>query len=337
MPMGDWSDADIGSSHIVSTTTGQVSFDPAELAPQDRFEAWRHAVNTAFVPLDDSTADPRSFHGDLTGLALGSLSVAGVGGDAVTVRRSRQTIAAGDPGVFKFALQVQGSSLTRQDGREALLSPGDLVIYDTRRPYDLVFGGAYRMFVVQIAVEHLGLSAEQARAVVAQRIPGSAGLGALTSSLLGSLDDQLQKGEMAPDPRAASAVLQLVQATLLSRFRPAAEVPTRDVVYLEAVRHIDDHLGDPDLGVGAVARALHVSVRYLQGVFAQEGTTISEWIRQRRLERCRMELGDPSQAHRSISAVAARWGYPEASSFSRAFKHEYGVSPGTFRREVAGG
>lgn len=321
----------------MSTTTGQLCFDPGPLAPQDRFEAWRHAVSTAFVPLDASTEDPRQFHGTLTGLALGSLSVAGVGGDAVTVRRSRQAIAAGDPGVFKFALQVQGSSLTRQDGREAMLSPGDLVIYDTRRPYDLVFGEPYRMFVVQIAVEHLGLSAEQARAVVAQRIPGSAGLGALTSSLLSSLDEQLQKGEMAPDPRAASAVLQLVQATLLSRFRPASEVPTRDVVYLEGVRHIDDHLGDPDLGVSSVARALHVSVRYLQGVFAQEGTTISEWIRRRRLQRCRMELGDPSQAHRSVSAVAARWGYPEASSFSRAFKHEYGISPGAFRREVAGG
>ncbi|WP_218220660.1 helix-turn-helix domain-containing protein [Nesterenkonia sp. Act20] len=318
-------------------TTGQVSFDPDPLAPGERFEAWRHAVNTAFVPLDARTEHPAQFHGSLTGLALGSLSVAGVGGDAVTVRRSRQTIAAGDPGVFKFALQVEGSSLTRQDGREALLSPGDLVIYDTRRPYDLVFDGAYRMFVVQIAVEHLGLSAEQAREVVAQRIPGSAGLGALTSSLLGSLDDQLQKGEMAPDPRAASAVLQLVQATLLSRFRPTSDVPTRDVVYLEAVRHIDDHLSDPGLGVEAVARALHVSLRYLQGVFAQEGTTISEWIRRRRLERCRIELGDPAQSRRSVSAVAARWGYPDASSFSRAFKHEYGVSPGEFRRQIIGG
>ncbi|MGJ9424557.1 helix-turn-helix domain-containing protein [Nesterenkonia halotolerans] len=321
----------------MTTTTGQVSFDPDPLAPGERFEAWHHAVSTAFVPLDASTEHPSQFHGSLTGLALGSLSVAGVGGDAVTVRRSRQAIAAGDPGVFKFALQVQGSSLTRQDGREALLSPGDLVIYDTRRPYDLVFDGAYRMFVVQIAVEHLGLSAEQARDVVAQRIPGSAGLGALTSSLLGSLDDQLQKGEMAPDPRAASAVLQLVQATLLSRFRPAADVPTRDVVYLEAVKYIDDRLGDPGLGVEAVARALHVSMRYLQGVFAQEGTTPSEWIRRRRLERCRLELGDPAHAHRSVSAVAARWGYPEASSFSRAFKNAYGVSPGAFRRQIVGG
>ncbi|MBE1524713.1 helix-turn-helix domain-containing protein [Nesterenkonia lutea] len=321
----------------MSATTGQVSFDAAELAPRDRFEAWRHAVNAAFVPLDAHTESPAEFHGALTGLALGSLTVAGVGGDAVTVRRSRQTIAAGDPGVFKFALQVHGSSLTRQDGREAMLAPGDLVIYDTRRPYDLVFGGPYRMFVVQIPVEQVGLSAEQARAVVAQRIPGSAGLGALTSSLLGSLDGQLQKGEISPDPRAASAVLQLVQATLLSRFRPAGEVPTRDVVYLEAVRHIDDHLGDPELGVDAVARALHVSLRYLQGVFAQEGTTISEWIRHRRLERCRMELGDPAQAHRSVSAVAARWGYPDASSFSRAFRHAYGVSPGAFRRQIIGG
>ncbi|MCY0943062.1 hypothetical protein O1W17_20680 [Streptomyces sp. H34-S5] len=41
------------------------------------------------------------------------------------------------PSVF-VGLQVTGSSMVVQDGREAVLQPGDLAPYDTTRPYILV-------------------------------------------------------------------------------------------------------------------------------------------------------------------------------------------------------
>lgn len=311
-----------------------LSFSSSELAPGDRFDAWHSAVSSAFVPLDVSTADPKHFDGYLRAQPLGLVTVTEVGGQAAHVKRSRQAIAAGNPGVYKFALQRSGQCLVRQDENEALLSPGDLVVYDTTRPYDVISREPYSIFVVQVPHEHLGISQDQARALVAQRIPGSSGLGALTSSLLSTLSTQLETEEMSPDPRAAAAVLQMVQATLMARLRPAQEIPTRDVVYLEAVRFIDRHLGDSRLSVTTVAQALHVSVRYLQNVFADEGTTVSDWIRNRRLEHCRVELSDPSQRSRPVSAIAARWGYSDASSFTRSFKNAFGATPSEYRRQT---
>lgn len=291
-------------------------------------------VNTAFVPLEAAHRNPEAFDGYVRGQALGLISVTEVGGDPVQVRRNRRSIATSNPGVYKFALQRSGTCIVRQDRHEALLVPGDLVVYDTTRPYDLTFEGPYSMFVVQIPHETLGMSESQAAALVAQRIPGSTGLGALTSSLLTSLSTQLELEEMSPDPRAAAAVLQLVQATLFARLRPSTDVPTRDVVYLEAVSHIDKHLRDPDLSVSTVAQELHVSTRYLQTIFADEGTTVRDWIRQRRLEHCRSELMDTGLRSRPVSAIAARWGYHDASSFSRSFKSAFGDSPTEYRRRV---
>lgn len=312
------------------------SLSSASFAPAERFDVWHSAISQAFVPLHAVARDPGAFDGYLRHQPLGLLAVSEVGGDPVQVRRNRQSIAASNPGVYKFALQLTGRCRVRQDQHEALLDPGDLVVYDTTRPYDLTFDGSYGMFVVQIPQENLGLSDAQARALVAQRIPGESGLGALTSSLLTSLSQQLEREQMDPDPRAAAAVLQLVQATLLARLRPAAEVPARDTVHLEAVSWIDKHLREPGLSVTAVARALHVSTRYLQNIFAEEGTTVSDWIRRRRLEHCRLELSDASQLSRPVSAIAAHWGYVEASSFTRAFKSAYGMTPTEYREDVLG-
>lgn len=303
-------------------------FDTAALAPAERFDAWRQSVCSAFVPLEASTQEPGMFSGTLVQQSLGEVTAAEVGGDAVHVSRSRRTISQADPGVYKFALQVHGTGLVSQDERHALLEPGDLTVYDTTRPYALRFDGPYRMLVMQIPHELLGLSLGQARALTAERISGRSGLGALTSSLLISLDRQLTSGGIDPDARAAAAVLQLVQATLLQRLRPAEEVPAEQVVHMQALRYIDAHLGDADLSVAAVAASQHVSVRYLQKVFAREGATVSECIRTRRLQRCRVELA--SSGTGPIAAVAMRWGYSDASSFTRAFRQAYGCTPSEF-------
>jgi AraC-like DNA-binding protein len=41
-------------------------------------------------------------------------------------------------------------------------------------------------------------------------------------------------------------------------------------------------------------------------------------------------------ADKPISAIAARWGFPDPAHFSRLFKATYGRSPRQFRREGQG-
>jgi AraC-like DNA-binding protein len=94
---------------------------------------------------------------------------------------------------------------------------------------------------------------------------------------------------------------------------------------------IEHNLGDLQLSPAAVAVAHHISVRYLHRLFQCQGITVSAWIRQRRLERCRRDLGDPLLAELPIRAIAACRGLrPE--EFRRAFRVAYRTTPRDYRR-----
>lgn len=102
--------------------------------------------------------------------------------------------------------------------------------------------------------------------------------------------------------------------------------------YLKAVqRYILDHLHQADLNLGGIARANRISLRYLHRLFEGGGQSVSSWILQRRLERCRDALHDPAFRHCTIAAIAAQWGFHDPAHFSRAFKAYAGCNPSRFR------
>ena len=53
-----------------------------------------------------------------------------------------------------------------------------------------------------------------------------------------------------------------------------------------------------------MAAAAGTSVRYTNSVLAEEVTSITRYIQERRLVRCRRALEDPQQAHRSLREIA---------------------------------
>ena len=94
---------------------------------------------------------------------------------------------------------------------------------------------------------------------------------------------------------------------------------------------IEYHLGDPGLSPGMIAAAHHISLRTLHKLYQAQGETIAASIRHRRLAHCRQDLLDPDLRNRPVSAVGARWGFPDATAFSRAFRAAYGLPPGEYR------
>jgi AraC family transcriptional regulator, positive regulator of tynA and feaB len=77
---------------------------------------------------------------------------------------------------------------------------------------------------------------------------------------------------------------------------------------------------------------LHVSVRTLQRAFATGGESVTAHIRRRRLEQAWLELTGPAAARSSVTELAAHWQFADSSHFIRAFKQQYGQTPGDVAR-----
>lgn len=307
-------------------------FNASLLDSGERFEAWKEAVNAAFVPLTVTTTEPGCFSGSLVGQSVGAMHVSEVSGSASQVQRTSRQIAANDPGLIKLGLQVRGYSVVAQDGREAALTPGDFAIYDTSRPYDLYFDDAFRMLVVMFPPDAVQLSRRHIASLTASRVSGRHGLGLLMSTLLSALGQQLHDGKMPGTASVSDALLSLVSAVFAERIDPGSPQNSARLVLLARIQaYISSHLGDAELTVVQVAAAHHISVRYLQKLFEEHGETVSSWIRRKRLEKCRLDLENPQLSGRPVSAVGMQWGFADASSFSRAFKSAFGQAPAEYR------
>lgn len=306
----------------------------ADLPPRDRFAFWCHLVGETFVPLRTDVEAAHRFNASMRVLELGAITATEIHATANVVRRTPALITDSDPDYYKLGVQLRGYCLLTQDGREAPLLPGDFAIYDTTRPYTLAFDDAYRQLVLMFPRRLLHLPAETVTGVTATRMSGRQGVGALLSPFLIQLADHLAEFDTGgPHVRLGDNVLDLLVTLLAERLDITAPTPdsARRALLMRIQAHIERHLYDPDLCPDGIAAAHFVSTRYLHKLFHEEGTTVSAWIRERRLDHCRRDLRDPLQVSRPVSAIAARWGFLDAAHFSRLFKAAYGASPREYR------
>lgn len=320
----------------------QQTSAPAKPALLRGFGQFSDAVTSTFVPLQaQAQAQGRDgFRAKLTTATIGAVQVTDLIADAHVVARTDRLIQVADPASYKLGLQVAGYSVLAQDGREAALTPGDFAIYDTSRPYQFAFDDTFRMLVVMFPKRLLRLPQEGMSELTARRVSGRQGLGALVSPFLHGLGQQLGTADTIVGMHLSEAVLDLLAAAFAEQLEVEAQIPAdsrRRALMLRVHAHIEDRLADPGLSPELVARSQHISVRYLQKLFAGEGKTVMGWVRERRLERCRRDLTDPRLSAKPVAAVAASWGLPDASHFSRLFRDTYGLTPSEYRLNALAG
>ena len=111
----------------------------------------------------------------------------------------------------------------------------------------------------------------------------------------------------------------------------------RTALIFRAKAIIESHLHDHALNTEKVAELVGISPRYLQDLFHEGGTTVSDFIWQRRLEKSRRDLGDPLRATDSIAQIALACGFADFGHLSRRYKDAFGASPREDRMRLRNG
>lgn len=294
--------------------------------------SFRATVAGAFLPLRVESRRPDELRGALRSVVRDDVHLSDLTATTHSVERSPAMIGPSDPPMFKLSLMLSGRGLLVQDGREAVLRPGDLALYDTSRPYSMLFDDDFRMMVVMFRRSALAIPASDLDTVTAVTIAGGDGLGSVAGPYFAGLAGNLEHVAGVTGSGLVRATLELTTSVYAHQLGvDASDQDPHHRLLRSVCTHIEERLGSPDLSPTTIAAAHYVSVRHLHEVFDADGRTVSAWIRHRRLERIRQDLLDPALADVAVSALAARWCFPDAAHFSRVFKEAYGQAPSRYR------
>lgn len=299
------------------------------------FHEWRTHVSESFVPLEVHTDRPDTFRGELRAKRMDRLAMFDIRVSQHSVIRTPELVAHSGGDFYKLSMQLRGSSLLLQDGKEALLTPGDIAIYDTTRPYTLVSDDYMRHIVLMFPRSSIDLTTADLGELTATRLPASRVMCQVISPFLLRMAKNFESLNGVAALRLAHTTIDLVTTLFANELDVSLEgtnEPRRRLLN-QIKNFIEANLDDDSLDPPQIAAAHYISVRQLHQLFSTEGISVSSWLRTRRLEQCRWMLADPVHAGRSVSEIGARWGLPDAPHFSRVFKNAYGMSPRQFRME----
>jgi AraC-like DNA-binding protein len=328
---------------VTVRTAGMKVIRTADVPAGERFAFWHELHSKLWAPYD-LRCDPRLRHRFQAQVGIsdfGPVQATLITTMPHSVHRTPELVRRSDPEVFKLGCFVRGAGMKEQDGRSVEMRVGDLMLYDTSRPYLCGFVPDIpesQVLLLRFPRTLLPFPEPELRRLTEDCIPGDRGVGALSSQFMLQLARHLDELSPAETARLSVLAIDVLTAALGNALDRSGAVPSptrRRALTARIHAFIQANLGDADLTPSAVAEAHHISLRYLHKLFQQNGHTVAGWIRARRLERCHRDLADPGLAARPINAIAARWGFTSPAHFSQAFRSAYGLSPRQFRQECA--
>lgn len=308
-----------------------LSLNTDGLPPREAYDFWRE---TALYDVDaDHRRKAVPFQAEAAGVVGPEGAVYVNRADALSGRRRRGQ--SDRDGCEDIAIGIVTSGRRgHEEGDERSRSvAGQFLVYDARR--------ASRLIWSPYASVHLTLKRTDVEVALGGPVPSSASLamkltavptGRILAAHLRALADEL--GHLDPAERAGVLAVTLDLARLaladIGRRPAGAQGAVSAGLFAAALRLVEVHLANPDLGPDMLAGLMSCSRATLYRCFAERGRGIADVIRERRLHRAH-HLIETAPRHIGIAEIALRCGYADPAHFSRAFRQEYGTSPSEMR------
>lgn len=216
-------------------------------------------------------------------------------------------------------------------GRRWAVGAGDIMVVDEASPYAFRLPGTGAMIMALDRGRLLDIAPHVASAP-AWHVP----LASPMVSLVSGYADLLRNlPESEPTEVASEHVYRLVGALIGKHDEARRSGGAVSQARLRLIKaDIDLLLSEPDLSLETLARRHKVTPRYIQLLFAGEGTSFSDHVRAKRLERAWFDLRDDARRGISIAAIAFEAGFGDLSSFNRAFRRHFGTTPREVRADA---
>ena len=318
------------------------AFAIEDFAPSDRFEAIRSAFFEHYVEADievrDSGKGPNGF-----GLAAGQFGrlkfTAAQSTMPVRINRRPRHLARNAKDCCYLGINTRGTQECRQSGVSTICDSERAHIFLASEPYELVTPRAVTSLYIEIPCADLLDRLAGGVALKPVSFPIGSGMGKILAQICRTMASEHDHVSVQMRERMGEELLTILAATLeASTFEPcrSSDEATFGSSRLRQVQAwIDDHLSEPLLSPDRVAAANEMSLRTLHYLFKSTPMSVSDYIRERRLEYCRRELDSATAAGRSLTEIAFEAGFNSSAHFSSSFRQRFGLSPSEFRTRIA--
>jgi AraC family transcriptional activator of tynA and feaB len=303
-------------------------WDIAEQPAKEQFDFWHDVICDVFIPMTPQRWEAgHGFAGRVEARPFGSVTRTDVGSEPQRTIHGPREIAQSDGEFYFVNLVIEGRCRMRQNDRESVAAAGQLAVVDTTEPYCLDFDNPWRMLTFRVPHTLLGSRLAHPRQGTVTPIDASSGFGAVASAMMRAWwdVDQPRSPYVADDMEQSFAAV--VTAAMGSQDRDGS---VRDTLRSEVLRFVAAHLGDATLSVVTVCRRFAISPRSLHNLFADQENTFAGTIRAMRLDQCARLLKDPAN-DLTITEIANRHGFTDSTTFSRAFRRQFGAAPRDMR------
>jgi AraC-like DNA-binding protein len=296
--------------------------------PQLDYDAWRDLLRSICGRYNPEGIEPSAFTGWVHPLSVCGFTALNIGTNAHRIERTHRDVRLDGVDHYFAVFQVAGQSAMTHNDQAVRLAVGDVAFVDAARPVTY-FGdnksAPWNTVTLnlprQSLVSHLGFEPQ-------------GGLyrrgGTLAGRLLLDMVRNADNGEdSVADPYLQLAVYDLVGAL----FAPCDPWPVSrhtDKLFNRIRGVIRDRFADPNFGPDDVAAETGISLRYLQKLFTQRGSTCSEFIYSLRLDHAAHVLHRRASLRTSqpLSEIAYACGFRDYTHFARRFRHRFGHAPG---------
>ena len=243
---------------------------------------------------------------------------------------------------YEFYFFLEGDISIQLDKEIFPILPGDLLLVPPGIPHRPSIHNQdipYRRFVFWISQEYCNVLMHQSQDYVylMQYVQTTkkyvfhndrVSFNAIQSKIL-RLIEEMQSDRFGRSAQISLCVNDLIlclNRTIYTRNVPRKKNEELDL-YQQITEYIEEHL-DENLSLDSLAEEFYVSKYHIAHVFKDRlGMSIHQYITKKRLALCKEAILGKA----SITEIYQTYGFGDYSSFYRAFKKEYGISPKDYR------
>jgi AraC-like DNA-binding protein len=310
-------------------------FTTQDVPPAQRHRAWQEALCALYVRVDSRCDAVDDYRGFVKESSFGTVTITDCLIAPQCIQRRQSHLSLVDKDCFYVALTQKGHQVVEQRGQRLAYGPGSATLFSASEPYTLRNPDPHRAFYLEIPRAALAQRWHPSQPMVTASVNTTYGVGRILADMCASM---VLEADALTDVTRAQLGERLIDVLALALDSPNGEMSDLDgSVKSERLRqiknYIESNLGNPLLNPERVAAACQMSVRALHYLFKGMGHSVSDYIRERRLERCLEALQMPAE-RRTVTQIALAAGFNSMSHFSSAFRRRFGVTPSDARDAV---